>query len=181
MITTTVFKEHPHPMTPTTDPQFSATFPEEARAVETMYQAFTDKKPDLLDEACTPDWQDIPLMPGQAPGPAGLKQLMPGFWQAFPDLKIVVHDLVASPGRVGVRASIVGTHLGEIHGVPPTGRPVVIALHEFHHLRAGRITHTWHLEDWFGLLHQVGAWPPAGDAASFQSKGSAVSATGDQR
>jgi hypothetical protein len=35
-----------------------------------------------------------------------------------------------------------------------------VALHEFHHLGNGRVTHTWHLEDWFGMIRQIGAWPP---------------------
>ncbi len=82
------------------------------------------------------------------------------FLKAFPDLKIVVHEIVGSTGRAGVRASITGTHLGEIFGVAPTGKYVDVALHEFHHLKDGRITHTWHLEDWFGMLNQIGAWPP---------------------
>jgi predicted ester cyclase len=133
---------------------------EEIRSLETLYRAFTDKNLDLLDEACAPDWQDIPLAPGQGPGPDGLKKLVPEFLKAFPDLKIVVHEIVGSAGREGVRASITGTHLGEIFGVKPSGKFVDIALHEFHHLKDGRITHTWHLEDWFGMLHQVGAWPP---------------------
>ncbi len=134
---------------------------EELRAIETLYRAFTDKNPDLLDEACTPDWQDIPLGPGQGPGPNGLKTMLPMFFQAFPDLKIVVHEIIGSAGRAGVRASITGTHRGEIFGVPPTGQAVDVALHEFHHLKDGRLTHTWHLEDWFGMLNKIGAWPPA--------------------
>lgn len=132
----------------------------EIHAIETLYRAFSEKNPDLLDEACAPDWQDIPLAPGQGPGPDGLKKLIPGFLKAFPDLKIVVHEIVGSAGRAGVRASITGTHLGEIFGIKPTGKFVDVALHEFHHLKDRRITHTWHLEDWFGMLHQVGAWPP---------------------
>lgn len=76
-------------------------------------------------------------------------------------MKIVIHEIVGSAGGAGVRARIVGTHAGEIFGVPPTGKSVEIALHEFHHLKNGRITHTWHLEDWFGILHQIGAWPLA--------------------
>ncbi|MGO7207319.1 ester cyclase, partial [Rhizobium ruizarguesonis] len=35
--------------------------------LETFYGAFTRKNPDLLDEAVTSDWQDIPLAPGQGP------------------------------------------------------------------------------------------------------------------
>ncbi len=58
-------------------------------------------------------------------------------------------------------SSITGTHRGEIFGIPPTGKLMDVALREFHHRCNGRITHTWHLEDWFGMLHQIGAWPPA--------------------
>ena len=139
----------------------------EIQSIETFYRAFTDHNPDLLDEVCAPDWQDIPLAPGQAPGPEGLKdQIVSVFLKAFPDLKIVVHEIVGSPGRAGVRASITGTHLGEVMGVPPTGQHVDIALHEFHHLEDGRLTHTWHLEDWFGLFNRLGVWhPPASTSA----------------
>ena len=133
----------------------------ELQTIRSFYQAFTDKNPDLFDQVCTPNWQDIPLGPGQGPGPAGLKEVLTGvFLKAFPDLKIVIHEIFGSPGRAGVRASITGTHLGEVHGVPPTGRHVDIALHEFHHLEDARLTHTWHLEDWFGMLNQLGVWPP---------------------
>lgn len=148
-------------MNHSTDPQLSPLTAKEVRAIETLYRAFTDRNPDLLDEALTPDWQDIPLAPGQGPGPAGLKALIPGFLQTFPDLRITIDEIIGHAGRAGVRARITGTHLGDFAGVPPTGKAVSVALHEFHHLENGRITHTWHLEDWFGMLHQIGAWPPA--------------------
>ncbi len=144
---------------------------EEIKSIENLYRAFTDRNPDLLDEACTPDWQDIPLLPGQGPGPQGLKDLIPVFLKAFPDMKIVIHEIVGSSGRAGVRASIVGTHKGDLFGVPPTGQAVDVALHEFHRLKNGRITHTWHLEDWFGMLNRIGAWPPAGSDAIKGDKG----------
>ena len=138
----------------------------ELQSIQTFYRAFTDHNPDLLDTVCTPDWQDIPLAPGQTPGPDGLKeQITSVFLSAFPDLKIIVHEIVGSPGRAGVRASITGTHLGEVMGVPPTGKPVSIALHEFHHLENGLLTHTWHLEDWFGMLNRLGVWHPPAPAS----------------
>ncbi len=134
---------------------------EEISAIETLYRAFSEKKPELLDQSCSSDWQDIPLAPNQGPGPDGLKMLMPSFFEAFPDMKIVVHEIVGGHGRAGVRASILGTHCGSIFGVPATGKAVDVAIHEFHHIKDGRITHTWHLENWFGMLNQIGAWPPA--------------------
>ena len=143
--------------------QLSTLGQKELDAIKTFYRAFTDHNPDLLDQVCTPDWQDIPLAPGQGPGPDGLKeQITSVFLTAFPDLRIVVHEIVGSPGRAGVRASITGTHLGAVMGVAPTGEAVDIALHEFHHLIDGKLTHTWHLEDWFGLFNRLGVWhPPA--------------------
>jgi predicted ester cyclase len=131
------------------------------QAIETLYRAFNEHNPDLLDLALAPDWQDIPLGPGQQPGLAGMKPIIGIFTAAFPDVKISIQDIFGRAGRAAVRAQITGTHLGEFFGIPPTGKPIAIAIHEFHYLTADRITHTWHLEDWFGMLNQVGAWPPA--------------------
>ena len=131
------------------------------QSLETFYRAFHDKNPNLLDEAVTPDWQDIPLAPGQGMGPEGMKPLMPMFFTAFPDLQIIIDDVIAQPGHAGARARMVATHRGEIFGLQPTGKSVSIALHEFHHFDHDRISHTWHLEDWFGMLRQIGAWSSA--------------------
>ena len=141
--------------------QSSALTVAEKHSLETFYQAFSDQNPSLLDEAVTSDWQDIPLSPGQGPGPEGLKPLMQMFFTAFPDLQIIIDDAIAQPGRASVRARMVATHHGEIFGLQPKGKPISVALHEFHYFDHGRITHTWHLEDWFGMLHQIGAWPLA--------------------
>ena len=133
--------------------------PQERLSIEKLYRAFSSGDLDLLDQALSEDWQDIPLAPGQQPGRDGMKPMVQAFIKAFPDIKITVHEVVGGQGRAGVRAEIAGTHTGEWFGVPPTGKAFNIALHEFHHLESGKITHTWHLEDWFGWLGQVGARP----------------------
>ena len=131
---------------------------EERHAVETFYRAFAGR-PELLDQAVTSDWQDIPLAPGQAPGREGMRPLIQAFAAAFPDTKVTIHEIIGAPGRAGVRLEVTATHSGKWFGVPPTGRSLSMALHEFHRIENGRLTHTWHLEDWFGWLNQVGAWP----------------------
>lgn len=134
----------------------------ERTAVETLYRAFNDKNPDLLDSVVSADWQDIPLAPGQGPGAAGLKPIILGFIAAMPDVHIQIHDLIQTPGHVAVRAEITGTHLGSFMGIAATGKKVSFAIHEFHHFTAGRIATTWHLEDWFGLFRQLGQFPELG-------------------
>ena len=136
---------------------------EERHAIETLYRAF-ESDADLLDQAVTFDWQDIPLAPGQAPGREGMKPLIRAWQAAFPDTRITVHEIIGASRRAAVRAEITATHVGVWFGVAPTGRAFSIALHEFHALKGGRITQTWHLEDWFGWLNQIGAWP-AGEEA----------------
>lgn len=131
----------------------------------TFYRAFSGR-PELLDDAVTADWQDIPLAPGQAAGREGMKPLIAGFNTAFPDAVVTIHEIIGAPGRAGVRAEITGTHSGEWFGIAATGRAFTLALHEFHHIENGRLTRTWHLEDWFGWLNQVSAWPQNKEIAS---------------
>ncbi|MBS0881541.1 ester cyclase [Pantoea sp. JGM49] len=131
----------------------------ERTAVENLYRAFSDKNPDLLDLAVTPDWDDIPLAPGQGPGPEGFKPLLAVFIAAFPDINITVHDMLQEPGKIAVRAEITGTHQGEFMGIAPTGRRISVRLHEFHLLNGERVTTTWHMEDWFAMFQQIGQFP----------------------
>lgn len=134
----------------------------ERDAVEMLYRAFSDKNPELLNLAVTADWNDIPLAPGQGPGPEGFKLLLASFIHAFPDIDIIVHDMVQEPGKIAVRAEITGTHQGEFMGIAATGRSISVRLHEFHLLNGERVTSTWHMEDWLAMFHQLGAFPPQG-------------------
>jgi steroid delta-isomerase-like uncharacterized protein len=129
-------------------------------AVETLYRAFNDKNPNLVDAVLAPDWDDIPLAPGQQHGPEGIKAIIREFVGAFPDVQIAIHDVVQEPGKVAVRAEITGTHQGTLFGIAPTGKQVGFRLHEFHKVADGRLTTTWHMEDWFGVFQQLGQFPP---------------------
>lgn len=131
----------------------------ERLAVETFYRAFNERNPDLVDAVLAPAWDDIPLAPGQRPGPEGIKSVILSVMQALPDVQVTIHDMVQEPGKISVRAEISGTHQGEFFGIPPTGKKVNFRLHEFHTLDGKRVTATWHLEDWFGLFLQLGQFP----------------------
>lgn len=134
----------------------------ELAVVETLYRAFSEQRPDLVDAVLASEWDDIPPAPGQVPGPAGIKPIINMVAAAFPDVLITIHDTIQEPGKVGVRAEISGTHLGELFGIAPTGKKVNFRLHEFHTLSNGLITTTWHMEDWFGLFLQLGQFPSQG-------------------
>lgn len=144
----------------TPSPDLSRQLRTERIAVETLYRAFSEQAPDLVDAVLAPGWDDIPLAPGQASGPAGIKPIIRSMAAAFPDVHITIHDMLQQPGKIAVRAEISGTHLGELFGIAPTGKKVSFRLHEFHTLANGLVTTTWHMEDWFGLFLQLGQFPP---------------------
>lgn len=133
--------------------------PQEIQSINNFYAAWRLQQPDMLDECCVPDWKDIPLGPGQQEGPQGLKDIMNYFIAALPDVEIVVHEIFGTHERAGVRAEFRFTHVSDILGIPATGKKVSVPIHEFHYLEDGKLTHTWHMEDWFGLLSQSSAWP----------------------
>jgi len=122
---------------------------------------------DLLDRVVTPDWEDSPLNPGQGPGPGGAKPTIKGIGESFTDVEIVVHDVIAGRGsdgngKVGVRAEMRGTHTGALFGIAATGQAVSIPIHEFHDVHDvhdGRLARTWHPEDWYNFVNQVGQAP----------------------
>jgi len=140
-------------------PDFSQQLRTELLAVHTLYRAFSEQNPDLVDTVLAPGWDDIPLAPGQEPGPAGIKPIIRMLAAALPDVQITIHDTIQQPGKVAVRAEISGTHLGELFGIAATGKQVSFRLHEFHTLADGLLTTTWHMEDWFGLFLQLGQFP----------------------
>ncbi|ENN86832.1 hypothetical protein RHSP_31470 [Rhizobium freirei PRF 81] len=126
--------------------------------LNTFYKAFAGH-PDLLDDCVTADWQDIPLAPDQEPGREGAKPLISGFSAVFADLKIEIIEMIGMPGKIAVRGVMTGRHIGELFGVAPTGKSFSLPIHEFHTIENGRLTQTWHMEDWLGWFAQMGAWP----------------------
>lgn len=124
------------------------------KAIEDTYKAWQTNDFTLIDELFSPDWQDIPAAPGQETGPEGLKNLITFFRNNFPDIEINLQDIFGTADRVAVRAELTFTHNKEFMGIPPVNRKVKVTMLELHHLKNNKITHTWHMEDWFGLLMQ---------------------------
>ena len=134
---------------------------QERHALITFYKAIGTHKLELLNDALTADWVDLPPGPGQGPGPEGVKPILQGLLDAFPDLTATVEEVIGEERRAAARVSLSGTHLGPLMGIAASGGPVTLALHEFHTFREGRISVTRHMEDWMGLFRQIGALPSA--------------------
>lgn len=75
--------------------------------------------------------------------------------RAFPDLEIRVDDLVAADDKVAVRLTLRGTHQGEFHGIPATGRTISYASHEFYRVANGLFAEEWICSDMASLFSQL--------------------------
>jgi steroid delta-isomerase-like uncharacterized protein len=99
-------------------------------------------------------------MPDLPRGLVGMRILLTGAREAFPDLRYMIESVVAEGDRVALLYSWTGTHRGSIGGVPATGRPVHATGAIFSRLAGGKIVEQWDLDDRLGVMQQLGVLAP---------------------
>src|SRR5437867_12557901 len=107
---------------------------------------------DKANAVLAADFVDHAAPPGFATGLEGAKQVFSMYRAAFPDLQIVVEDLVADGDRVVARWRSRGTHQGPLMGIPPTGKQVVTTGIDIHRIADGKIVEHWATFDQLGML-----------------------------
>ncbi len=115
------------------------------------------------DELLVPDFAGhVPPFP-DVHGPEGYKQFIAGTFQAYPDARFDVEDVIAEGDRVAVRYTLRGTHEGTTRmGVAPTGKEVAASIIGILKLADGKIVEMWTNVDFLGLMQQIGAIPAPG-------------------
>ncbi|MER6347561.1 ester cyclase [Streptomyces sp. NPDC001595] len=94
-----------------------------------------------------------------------------GVFAAFPDMKVVMHDLVVDKDRVAGRFEYSATHQGTFLGIPATGRPVNFQSIDIWRVEDGLLAEHWDQIDLTDIFRQLGAdpWTPgqsSGEAAA---------------
>jgi steroid delta-isomerase-like uncharacterized protein len=84
-------------------------------------------------------------------------------WQAFPDFSVDIKLQIAEGDMVATLKTFSGTHEGEFMGIPPTGRRVAFDVFDMLHVRDGRVVEHWNVQDFAGLMQQLGASSAPGD------------------
>jgi steroid delta-isomerase-like uncharacterized protein len=132
------------------------------RGYEAMNTACSTGNFDLLDGFIAADIVDHNPAPEQGPGVEGVKQLFAMFRAAFPDLRIVVEDLIAEGDKVTARIVMRGTHTGDFMGIPATGKPMAIEAIDILRIQGGKCVEHWGQYDQMGMMQQLGISPPPG-------------------
>ena len=97
---------------------------------------------------------------GVVVGPEGPRSKLENRLTGFPDLSVVVEELITVGDRAIIRLLWRGTHTGPYSGVPPTGKPVQVRVVSIWRFENGRAIETWTVQDQFALLQQVGVISP---------------------
>jgi len=98
-------------------------------------------------------------------GPEEYKQFVTMYRTAFPDLHMAMEDQIAEGDKVLNRFTSTGTHQGDLMGIPPTGRQVIVTAIYIARIADGKIAEEWGNFDALGMLQQIGVIPPMPELA----------------
>ena len=107
-----------------------------------------------LDEFAAPNFVDHNPGPGQAPGAEGVKQFFTAMRAAVSDLRVNVEQIIAEGDKVAAHVSISGRHTGELMGIPPSGKDVVMRVSDIVRIENGKAVEHWGVEDMSGFVPQ---------------------------
>lgn len=94
--------------------------------------------------------------PGVAQGRDGVREEMEAFQGAFADFRIRLDEVVAEGDLVVVRATVSGTHSGDLLGMAATGNAIEFASMDFFRVTDGKLSEHWDVTDRLALLQQLG-------------------------
>ncbi len=145
--------------------------------VRRFYDPFRDGDDAAFDDVLATEWRNDPADPRGGDARGAMRANVAAIRAALPDLTheqeaVVVESMSGGGALAAVRSRLVGTHQGVFLGVEPTGRAVVVRTMDMHRIAPdSRIVETWHLEDFFGLLRQLGAGGQSTEGERITSKG----------
>jgi steroid delta-isomerase-like uncharacterized protein len=95
-------------------------------------------------------------MPGPCLGKAAMREFMADFYRAFPDLRIEIRNVIGSGSLVAAEYDLLGTHLGQFMGQPPTGQAFRIPVVSIYEHNGSLFTRETVYYDSASLLTQLG-------------------------
>jgi len=99
-------------------------------------------------------------LPGLARNREGVITFFRLYLAAFPDLRMVPEDVIASGDKVVARVRASGTHRGPFMGMPATGKRFEAQLIDIIRFSAdGKAVEHWGVFDQMAMLQQLGAIP----------------------
>jgi predicted ester cyclase len=93
---------------------------------------------------------------------AGLTQIMTMFRTGFPDLQVIVEDIIAKGDKVWVYTIMRGTQKGEFMDIKATGKKIEVKGVDIIRFANGKAVEHWGVSDDYAMLQQLGVIPMPG-------------------
>jgi len=117
-----------------------------------------ERKNDLAPELFTKDYVlHDPQVPAR-PGPEGMAEAIAAYQEGV-NGHWEIEEMFSAGDRVAVRWTGSGTHVGEMNGIPPTGKDVRVDALSIFRMEGGKIAEMWEVWDTLGFLQQLGVVP----------------------
>lgn len=84
-----------------------------------------------------------------------LKEHIAFFENAFPGYQLSAKEMIAEGDNVVVDAAMIGTHKGDLMGIPPTGKKVEVPFIIIYQVAGGKIVDHTMVADQAGLMQQI--------------------------
>jgi predicted ester cyclase len=108
----------------------------------------------LLQDLMAPGFVDHQPAPGQGPGPAGVQQFVTALRSGVSNLQVTVEHMIAEGDLVAAHVTFRGKHTGDLMGLPPSGKDVVMRVSDLVRIENGKAAERWGVEDMSGLMPQ---------------------------
>jgi predicted ester cyclase len=130
-----------------------------------LIEVFNSRQLDLLEDVLHPEFRGrgISAFPPEGPGvgPGARRKLYETFYQAIPDARAEVLDVVAEGDKVVLVDRFGGTHRGEFFGQPGTGDHIEWMAIHIYTIRDGKILEDAVMTDSLAIMQQLGLAPIA--------------------
>ena len=134
-----------------------------------LVEVFNGRRLDLLEDVLHPEFRGrgISAFPpdGAEVGPGARRKLYEMFYQAIPDARAEVLDVVAEGDKVVLVDRFGGTHRGELFGRPGTGDRIEWMAIHIYTIRDGKILEDAVMTDALAIMQQLGLVPSLTKAA----------------
>jgi steroid delta-isomerase-like uncharacterized protein len=131
------------------------------------HEVLVNGNTDAIEQLVDPSVISHSPFPGQAPGRDGFKRAFAMFRAAFPELRVAIHDIIASDDKVVGYFTVTGVHSGAFMGIAPTGKTVTYDEMAIVRIANGKIVEHWSVADTLSMMQTLGMVTMAGgDAAT---------------
>ncbi len=138
---------------------------EENKALVRRYFEDAPYNPDACDEIFAAEFQFHTLLHAimtpqtVVSTPRSEKEFFERRREVWGGWNVTIEEMIAEGDRVVVRWTSRGTHQGEVHGLPPTGKEVTNSGINIFRIAEGKIAEVWDIMDRLWLWQQLGVLP----------------------